>query len=52
MTGRPSTLRLLGSIADFPAYWVPAFAGTTTVKQAEFGQDRVGMLAEDRKSVG
>ncbi|MEH2529214.1 hypothetical protein V1277_004410 [Bradyrhizobium sp. AZCC 1588] len=30
LTGRPSTPRLLGSIAGFPAYWIPAFAGTTS----------------------
>jgi|GEM_PF-4795803 len=24
LTGRPSTPRLLGSIAGFPAYWIPA----------------------------
>jgi hypothetical protein len=29
-TGRPSTPRLLGSIASFPAYWIPAFAGMTS----------------------
>jgi hypothetical protein len=27
LTGRPSTLRPIGSIADFPAYWMPAVAG-------------------------
>jgi len=30
LTGRPSTPRLLGSIASFPAYWIPAFAGMTS----------------------
>jgi hypothetical protein len=29
-TGRPSTPRLLGSIAGFAAYWIPAFAGMTS----------------------
>jgi hypothetical protein len=29
-TGRPSTPRLIGPIASFPEYWVPAFAGTTS----------------------
>jgi hypothetical protein len=29
-TGRSSTPRLLGSIAGFPAYWIPAFAGMTS----------------------
>jgi hypothetical protein len=28
--GRSSTLRPNGSIAGFPAYWMPAFAGMTT----------------------
>src|SRR6185369_14464003 len=30
LTGRPSTPRLLDSIAGFPAYWIPAFAGMTS----------------------
>jgi hypothetical protein len=29
-TGRPSTPLPFGSIAGFPVYWVPAFAGTTS----------------------
>ena len=29
-TGRPSTPRPIGSIAGFPAYWIPAFAGMTS----------------------
>jgi hypothetical protein len=28
--GRSSTPRLLDSIAEFPAYWMPAFAGMTS----------------------
>jgi hypothetical protein len=30
LTGRPSTPRLLDSIAGFPAYWIPAYAGMTS----------------------
>jgi hypothetical protein len=30
-TGRPSTLRRIGLISDALEYWVPAFAGMTTV---------------------
>jgi hypothetical protein len=30
LTGRPSTPRLLGLNSGFPAYWIPAFAGTTS----------------------
>jgi hypothetical protein len=29
LTGRSSTPRLLDSIASFPTYWIPAFAGMT-----------------------
>jgi hypothetical protein len=30
LTWRSSTPRLLGLIAGFPAYWIPAFAGMTS----------------------
>ncbi len=30
LTGRPSTPRPIGLTSDFPAYWIPAFAGMTS----------------------